>query len=53
MIKNKIYRLSQLFPVLCVIIFYEKIFSWFFVWVNFGTPKQYSALKQEENQMFL
>src|ERR1041385_2879406 len=25
----------QLFPVLCVVIFYEKIFSWFFVWVNF------------------
>ena len=28
--------LSKLFPVLCVVIFYEKIFSWFFVWVNFG-----------------
>src|SRR5438874_9428787 len=24
------------FPVLCVVIFYEKIFSWFFIWVNFG-----------------
>ena len=27
---------TKLFPVLCVVIFYEKIFSWFFVWVNFG-----------------
>jgi len=27
---------QKLFPVLCVVIFYEKIFSWFFVWVNFG-----------------
>jgi len=33
--KNKI-KIQQLFPVLCVVIFYEKIFSWFFVWVNFG-----------------
>src|SRR3954449_9075684 len=28
--------LTKLFPVLCMVIFYEKIFSWFFVWVNFG-----------------
>src|SRR5436189_4075314 len=27
---------TKFFPVLCVVIFYEKIFSWFFVWVNFG-----------------
>src|ERR1051326_3849741 len=27
---------NQLSPVLCVVIFYGKIFSWFFVWVNFG-----------------
>src|ERR1043165_1011988 len=32
--KNSKY-IQQLFPVLCVVIFYEKIFSWFFVWVNF------------------
>ena len=48
-----IYCSHKLFPVLCMVIFYEKIFLGFLFGSTSGTPKQYSALKQEENQTFL
>ena len=35
-------------PVLCVVIFYEKFFLGFLFGSTKGTPKQYSALKQED-----
>ena len=43
---------KKLSPILCVIIFYEKIFLGFLFGSTSGTLKQYSTLKQED-KMFL